>query len=186
MSKYKYNYDKRPPAVFLEIQSWVGLSIGAQHYYGKLGLSDRTLEWKERHEKEVQVQKPMTSKEAKERNKAEHIEGSSWRWKKGDMTHGFATEKELRERALVIWKEHFPEYNLLLEGTTSTLDPCLVIDAPPEFMEQGNVIVAGCESNNWWEGDEDAMEKLSQQWDKLITAFPFDKWTKDGNNWVQL
>src|ERR1700682_5889941 len=105
--------------VWLQISSWVGSSVWyAEHYYGRLISGS----YADKNRTEEQVQKPMTASEARERNKENHRKGDSWKFKKGDMTGQFISEQDVVDAAVEMWKEKFPDGQVLIRGFAGTLD----------------------------------------------------------------
>ena len=156
--------------VYLTVSSWVGVSIGATHTYGRLTC--------ESHKDEVDVQRPITAAEAREQNKRDRaMYGTpSNFWKKGTPTNGFANEQAVVEKALSCWKEHFPGGGVLIKGHRGVLDPMPVLDGPSEFVRRANDIVARCEAIDYWDGGRDKdMRALSKEWEALLREFGVER-----------
>ena len=143
-------------AVYLRITSWAGVSIGAEHFYGSLTCNSP-------HSK-VEVSKPMSQEEVDTLNKKDNWDS----YKVGDLTERFDTEDDVRQRAIEILKVHFPDCELLFEGSSCCSDPCKVVIAPEPMFTEGNRLYAAAKKIGFWDNDEKAMHKLADEWDKLF------------------
>jgi len=153
-------HTKRNKIAMLDVRTWIGTSaIGAKHYYGRIIFNDGTN--KDDHSIERTID---SDKEATELNRDDSGAG----YKKGDATTRFDDLESLREKARQLWRSLYPDAVALLESDSCSLDPSLMLDGPPELMAELNAIVARCEANDWWEGDEKVMEALSNSWNQLI------------------
>jgi len=141
--------------IHLEITTWAGMSIGAIHYYGKLVGEDEQGEYKK-----VEVEKGMTAREARAMNK---LDGTRGLYKAGSTTSRFDRREQVIERALEIWKDHFPEGEILLIGSSSTVDPQEVLVGPEELKTVVNAWVKQYEDE--YEGYPD---EIYQRWRKLM------------------
>jgi len=155
--------------VVLEIQSWTGISVGAEHFYGKMHYGSYGED-----EKKVDIEKPMTSSEAKYINeKDEHILFGS-RYKKGDPTGRFNSPDEIRKIALKEWKKHFPKAQILTEGSHAVCDPQKVLDAPKTIKPVLDRLYEKAKAIGGYEGNEREMMKISDEWDIFMT-----RWLED-------
>lgn len=147
--------------VILAISSWRGISIGAEHFYGRLSTDDG--------KRDVRMTHPMTAEEAKANNKKDREMGQTYMiWKKGAMTQGYATRQEVIDQALEEWREFDPKATVLIEGDVGVGDPQNVLEGPAWFIVKANEI-----NDKWpgWEMDgstSPVCEKLGEQWDKLL------------------
>ncbi len=148
---------KRLKFVYLEITSWVGLSIGAEHYYGKLIISGT-------REKSVDLTKKLSDRECFYLNKKDSLSGII-RWKAGQTTKRFNTEADLERLAIKIWKKKYPKYDALLEGRSSILDPQKPLDARKKVvLNKLRKFWIDAEATGGYEGDEKAMDKISDEY----------------------
>lgn len=132
--------NKHDLTVHLEISSWQGVSIGAQHYYGKLtGYIDGEYT-------SVEVMHPMSKEMADELNAKDDWDG----YEEGTETIRFDTEEEIRKRALETWREHFPSAIMLFEGSGSYVEPKKCLACP--YEKAMNVFNRTFE---WWEKMDD-------------------------------
>ncbi len=124
--------------VVLEISSFVGISFGAQHMYGKLyGFVDGKFESAdvERPYRESDIDKvdPGLADEYREQEQRairRYIVS-------GMSTGGFDTREELCARAVEVYRQHFPAAKMLLvcPYTYSTVAPQIPLDGPAEFAK---------------------------------------------------
>jgi len=103
------NY-KDESIVRLAIENWIGLSLGAIHYYGTLYGVD----------KQIKLQHLATKKQAIKTNKhiREYYAKDYWRLyyiKVGDTVDGFDSKKEVIEEAKLQWKIKFPKAKILID-----------------------------------------------------------------------
>ena len=141
--------------VVLEITSWAGMSLGAEHYYGALvGYINNEYIKKD-------IEKPM-SKEETEKLRIK----DDWKYyKEGSLTTRFDTKEEIRKIALTKWKTIFPNAKALLEGRFSYAEPMKVLWVKnPEYID---------ELNNIWEKNEKVLHvpMNDKKIDVLINKF---------------
>ncbi len=155
--------------VYLDITSFSGVSIGAEHYYGKLVCSGDEY-------KTIELEKKLTSRQAKELNKKDGY-GSVFR--ADSLTGRFDTEQEIISLAIVEYKKHFPEAKILLLGDSASAEAKKVLDAPSkELQEKCNALFNEQKKIGWInrggffyrteEGEEKAWD-LYKQWNRLIS-----------------
>lgn len=115
--------------VFLEITSWIGTSMGAQHYYGKL-VSRSNGEYES-----VSLKRSLTTKEARNLSKAH-----DWTYEKGHLSDCMVTKDIVRNVAISEWKKHFPKAEVLREGNPAYVDdPHSVLDRTEKHQEDNTV-----------------------------------------------
>lgn len=168
MAKRSRTAKKSEPIVraHLSIRSWVGTSaLGASHYYGELHIPGP--------KDFVQVGRPLTAREAKQFNKEAREHGDTgFTYRVGDLSGRFWDEKSVKDTAIEYIKANHPEIVLLLEGNRAVCDPQPVLFGPEPLKTELNKLVAEAEANDWWEGNDDKMENISQRW-KILTK---DNW----------
>jgi len=144
----------------LKITSWVGTSIGATHYYGKLSgyyINQST--------EDIELEYTISRKEADILNEKDtSIYPGMGHWRAGDKTGRFDTTEEIITRAVQSYKEHFPEAEGLLLG--DPLNISRVLDAKdPEDKIQGN---------NFWfytsklENGDPELKQFELKWERLM------------------
>ena len=156
--------------VFLDIRSWVGMSIGATHYYAHLQCG--------KVRKELKY--PMTASQAARINKLDNVRpGSFGAYDKGEESSRFFTMDELIFRARQVWKneEYFPGGQLLIEGDPSVYDPQTVLWCEDlEFMRLANKLVAWAERIGWWDKNEKQMKRVEKNWEWLCNKYLGVRW----------
>ena len=122
---------KKDKIVELEITSWQGVSLGAEHYYGKLrGYFDDDFV-------SVEVEAKMTQRQAVALGKKD-----DWHhYKAGSMTSRFDTKEEVETTAILTFKDKFPNASVLLKGHWAAHEPkkCLSAD-DLELMDNLNKV----------------------------------------------
>lgn len=115
----RYAY-KEEHAVELKLMQYMGYP----HFFGR--LSGRI----EGETKEVEVYRTITQAEAARRNIREEHRS----WKEGDRTGEFDFEEDVYAAAIALWREHFPDHDLLIRWPFG--DGWLLLDGedkgPPE------------------------------------------------------
>lgn len=146
--------------IYLHVTTWAKILCSAQHYYGTLKSND----------KKVEVLYTLTAEDAARLNK----EGDRGYYKPGDTSSRFWSLDALRTAAIEQWQIEFPDALLLIQGVRHVYDPQPVLAGPPEIVDRLNNIVDRCEANDWWEGDEDAMKRLCQEWEAVFQELDTD------------
>jgi len=96
--------------VFLEVTSWRGISIGAEHYYGHLiSYNGEGLD-------KVELKRKLTAKDAVALNKKDSSITSHSRWKAGEEVGRFDTREQVKVAALKAFAERFNSDDILLMG----------------------------------------------------------------------
>lgn len=140
----------------LEINSWIGTAPGASHYFGRLRIDKETID----------VDREITKEVALALNRDEKRKGDSYRWSVGGTTIRFHSEAEVIARAIEMIAE-YPDA-VLFEGSSAVLDPQPVLHGPEPLKTECNQMVAEAEANDWWEGDEETMEAISERWMAML------------------
>lgn len=132
--------------VNLEISSFVGLSVGASHYYGKLCFNE------ERVDLERRLNKRNIGDFAKEK------------YALGGTTARFNSEEHVIQTAKRAWKKIFPNAVILLVGSSAVLDPQKCIDGPPDLKKKINDYYRRAEKVGGYEGNDKEMTKISNEY----------------------
>ncbi len=148
--------------VHVEISTFAGSAINAEHYYGRMCVDEIG------NYEDIEIEGPMTQKVATYLNKKDGVRwGNSYAYhKKGGMTNRFDTENEVRERAIQIWKEHFPEADLLLEGNSCHVCPKRALDGPADIVQVLNDI-----HDKWKRLDDTRIPSEAKKEDSLTNLF---------------
>jgi hypothetical protein len=106
--------EQRKRAVWLDVSSWRGISIGAIHFYGELKTTY--------HDDlpHVELKRKLTKSEAKELTKLQNDNSlfqAGFRWEAGDETRCFDTKEDVIKAAIAQYQALFPTKTLLLLGS---------------------------------------------------------------------
>lgn len=147
--------------VYLEITTWVGVGIGAMHYYGSLKDRDNT----------VELKTILTQKQATQMNRLRDYND----YKKGDEYSGFWSQDEVRKEAVKQWKAQFPHSTLLIEGRSSVRGPQPILEGPEELKIIVNRLAARADEIDWYTYKKHVpeMEKIDQQWEEVMLKFGY-------------
>ncbi len=128
---------------YLDVSSYVGISIGADHYYGHLKYNDQKIELKHR----------LTQKEADLLNKKD---GNNYnRYKKGALSERFDTEEQVEKIAIKTWKQHFPDANILIKGSDVYIEPQPCIDGLKVIKDKINRLYKRACKLGWFDNGND-------------------------------
>lgn len=156
------------PYMTLEIDTWRGISFGAQHYYGHLYYYDEDGEYC-KHE----IKRTLTKEAADKLTKQKNVNVSP-KWfrcyEAGQEVGEFDSKSEIREIALKIWKDLLPSAVLLFEGRDAVASPQEVIAADdPALMKKINDWYDECEMLGWFDGDNvKEVERISDEFWELM------------------
>lgn len=142
-------------------------AFGSRHFYGTLS-ADRPGSWQR---KRVELSHSLTAAEALEMNK----QRDGWVWRPGQNYPGFASEAAVISEALSVWKEAFPEAEILLLGTPTNRNPKVVLDGSDYLQTQSAYLAAECEKlyagDRIEPSDWTRYERLCNEFAKLIAPF---------------
>lgn len=149
--------------VTLEISTWLGLSLGATHYYGKLcGYNDGEY-------KCVELKHPLTPSQATRLNKEEQ---SHRTWRVGVLYPGFDTEDDVIAFSVECFQEHFPAASVLVIGSATSIEPKRIV-VPARFDEQSSALVTAVDRLYGGKPDPSSWEELdalTEQYNSLIKS----------------
>lgn len=148
--------------VYLEISSWIGMSLGAMHFYGTM----RTGYDNDGNHQKIDMRRPLTSAQAKELNKAHDVKF----YKAGSLYQGYDTRDEIRQQALATYKDLFPGATILVEGSSAVADPQPILDGPKDIMDFVNELVRQAEEIGWYEGDYHGMDKIYREYSAFMKS----------------
>lgn len=154
--------------ITMRISSYEGLVPGAHHTHASLIDYDA-----DRPKPEVDLEWPLTAKQAIEVNKRERALGLASKdyYKPGDTQRAFWSEADVKATALKVWKEHFPEGRLLLYGDNPLYPvPVLWCDDHKVWgiMRALHTETVEC---GGYEGDEEKMERIQKAWDSVMGRY---------------
>jgi hypothetical protein len=145
--------------VYCEIMTYIGTAVSwAEHWYANL-VCDRG---KGLYAARTELKQTLTESGAARMNRREGGD-----WEAGERTNKFFSEERLKEVAIVKYKLLFPGATILVDGRNGVCDPQPILDGPAEIMETANWFVERANEVGWWEGDEDAMEVICDEWDEF-------------------
>lgn len=144
---------------YLEVSSWVGIGIGAEHYYGELHFQNNM----------IRLEYRLTQRQATRQNKKM---GEPGLFRKGDLYTGFDSPDDLSEFAKSVYKECFPEALVLVQGRHAVSGPHLVIDAPGEIEFQANKVYEKARVIGFWDDrkNDDLMDEITAEWDEIVRS----------------
>ena len=157
-------------ACALEIRSFVDIgSIGAEHYYGTLSYH---LHHKDDPHEKVELEHPLTTREAKHLNKKD---GSSLfgdmgvRHRKGEMSVRFETKEELRAYAIIKYRTHFPNAIGLVEGSGVEYNVSPILHGLDHIAVRAAALMAEWKACGGYEGDEERARDINKRWRELTS-----------------
>jgi len=147
--------------VYCEISTYIGTSVAwAEHWYGTLvagsagtkrGLPNR-----------VELKQALTGTGAERMTRREN-DGTTW--EVGEETNKFFFEDHVKSVAIEKYKLLFPGATILVDGRHGVCDPQPILDGPLDIVRTANRFVQRAHEVGWWEGDEDAMQVICDEWD---------------------
>lgn len=152
----------------LEVSTWQGISIGAVHWYCKVIVEENDTDVER-----VEIQRPLTAKEAATLNKEEQERGLLFSHNKaGDLTEGFITEEEAIKAGTDYFASKYK--GVLYDGGYACCSAWKkVILCQPQFAELANkmnLIADKFQALNGYEcakKNKKLVERLDNRWFKL-------------------
>lgn len=168
-----------PTVVCLKITTYVGTSVGAEHWYGKLWWYNLEYEegWckgsRKRHEHDVQY--ILDTASARRVNLKElgpeRIGNEDERRKPGQKCNQFFHRDPVIKEAVACWKDVVPHGRLLLCGDLGHSRPFEILDGPPKVMRLGNLVWGKWYPLKSWATPH--AEALEAQWERLMEKHGF-------------
>lgn len=146
--------------VYLTLTTWTESCITwAEHWYGRLKQR------KDGHERNLEVDRILTAKDAKQLNESEH-DPTAPPYKAGERTGRFFSRDAVIKAALECWQEHWPKADILILGDPLTLDPQEVLVGPEPLKTKINEIVHLCHTTNYYHAVQlsDEHKALRRRW----------------------
>lgn len=140
-------------AVYLEITTWQGISLGATHYYGKLVYGAECIE----------LTHSLTATQAAKLGRLH-----DWTYREGDRSPHFDMKEEIIELALSTYKEHFPDAYLLVLGKPCYAEPQPILDGPSNIKARINQLCERIEAIGGWEQNYREMGRICDEWETII------------------
>jgi hypothetical protein len=145
----------------LNITSWVGISIGAVHVYGKLRYKD----WDY-----IEIKRVLTQAEANKINKKEDMINATYHYRKGDECGRFDTEKEIIDLTIKLLEKKYPQVDLLLssDGASVSVNKAFW-GKDKKLVNRINELYEEADKLDFYSGkDDDRMEELDYEFEKLV------------------
>jgi len=133
---------------FLEISSY------GKHYFGKIRFGDAHIE----------CTKLVSQKDAERFNQFDRWQS----YKVGMVTTRLASESEVIEIAISIWKERFPDALILVRGRKYIAEPQFALAGPQILVNELNILYNEAEKIGWWDRDGGAMWEVEDKWYALL------------------
>jgi len=148
--------------VYVQITSWYPISVGAEHYYGKLV-------YKGKDRQSMELLRTLSQKEATYLNKKDgcHL------WSKGEETKRWDTRQQVVEEAEKVWKKHFPDADLLvLGGSANSLEPQHILIGPDWLKEIVNPLAVELQALDWdIKGDRERITEIEETYEEAMKKF---------------
>jgi len=144
---------------YLEISSWAGISINAEHHYGKLVCGNDS----------VELLRPLSKTDAAYLNKKNQASCYS----EGMEDNRWDFPSQLMGAALDRLSDLFPSAVLLICGSSSTLDPQEPVWAiSSKALGRLQRIYVVWEEIDGWDGHNERRAKLwADRWDRTLEQF---------------
>ena len=139
----------------LNIQSWVGISIGAVHCYGKFCYNGERIE----------IKRILTYVDADKLNKGDYS-----CYEAGDKCTRFDTEKEIIDLTIKLLEKEYPQVDLLLarDGASVSVNEALW-GKDKELVNRINELYKEADKLEYYSGkDDDRMEELDDEFQELV------------------
>lgn len=144
----------------LNISSWVGISIGANHCYGKLNYQD---------EDRIEIKRILTHVDADKLNDYDRNDVFE-SYNAGDECTRFDTEQEIIDSAIEIIKKDYPQVDLLLARDGASISVNEVYwGKDQKVVDRINELYKEADKLGYYSGkDDDRMEELDDEFEKLV------------------
>lgn len=150
----------------LEISSWSGISMGAEHLYGSICYYNAEGEYKKHT-----LKYPMTKELAETLNKKD---GQGSDWEAGELTDRYESTNQIRDDAVKCFREMLEPQgcNILVEGSFATAQPQPVLAWAQGYGKIAcafNDLYKKGKAVDWnWDKDCNLLEALCDEWKALI------------------
>jgi len=84
------------------------------------------------------------------------------------VTTRLASESEVIEIAISIWKERFPDALILVRGRKYIAEPQFALAGPQILVNELNILYNEAEKIGWWDRDGGAMWEVEDKWYALL------------------
>jgi len=131
--------------VYLDAMTYGSMGIGGGHYYASLiGEIDGV-------RKDESLRFRLTQAQATEMNKEERRSGQEhmYTYRNGFNSSRFFSLDDAIENGRKVWKEHFPDAELLILGRPASAEPQEILVGPKEWKAKVNAWVTFGERISW-------------------------------------
>jgi hypothetical protein len=152
----------------LEVTSWAGVAIGAEHFYGSFNWCDESNDFKEHR-----LTKTISQKEASYLNKKMAGENTDYidsRYREGDEVNCFDTVEEVRKVAMKNWRD-ITGCDLLLGGSFACASVEFALDGPDQdVVDRINDLYKQAVEIDFYEDEEleDQMNLIDELFRKIV------------------
>jgi hypothetical protein len=141
---------------YLDITDWTGYSLGAVHCYGKIKCEGTSID----------LLNPLTQEDCDYLNTGDDTFGL---YQVGELSQRFNNPDQVRAKALVAWKVHFPQAEVLIEGSASVGEPQPMLASHyPHVMTENNKLYEQAEACGGWDENEAEMMDICHKWDQVM------------------
>lgn len=151
--------------VYANISDWIGVSIGAEHFYLKM-------EWREGKEyKSERLTHTLTASQAKEMSKKEGVFVCKYNYRKGQQFNGFWSERSAVIKAKKYFLENFKDTDILIKGSQGCADVRECIYHKDEKKKNRiNQLYKKAEKLKFWDikANWEEMEKINKEFDLIM------------------
>lgn len=146
--------------VFLVVSSFVGIGVGAKHYYGKLEALIGG--------EPADVTAPLTAAQARAFNKEWGMLKLSFGYQEGEESSRISSRAKVISLAKKQFKKHFPKATVLILGRPAVCAPFEVLIGPKEFKEKMTKLAKRYDKLNWDRAaDREEIEEILHGWQEL-------------------
>ena len=167
MSKWYEIKEKK--VVTLEISSWYGISVGAQHSYGYLHYHDSEGEYHK-----AQLKRKLNENTAQilntQRNKGRHPD-YHYEHRAGEETVCFDDDQHIIRTAKRVWKKICPDADILLVGMFACGDPQRCLIGPSDVKKKINDWHRETVKIGGYEEDEDRMDEIFHEYQEFLKEY---------------
>ena len=144
--------------VYLVISSWTGISIEAEHFYGKLIFRDKyeTIQ-------EIELKRKLSLKEAKLLDKKDDCHT----WQILRETERFNSTNDIQKLAIKTYKKLFPSAEILIEGRSSVAEPQPILAGNLKLKKEINKLNKRANEIGRWDNKKE-MQKIWTKWNNLM------------------
>ena len=151
---------KQPKMAYLVISSWIGVGIGAEHFYGKITF--RSTSRVDTREKELKRKLSLNEAKALDKKDGCHT------WRVLRETERFNSSDDIRKLAIKTYKKLFPLAEFLIEGRSSIAEPQPIIAGDDKkLMREVNRLNKMADDVGRWDNNEE-MQKIWDEWNVLL------------------